>query len=112
MAKKSTAMLRGTLDLLVLEGLSHGGEVHGFALQEWLREVSDGSFDIDEGALYPALYRMADRGWLAAEWGISDRGRRAKYYRLTAAGEKALAAERVRWLDYVRTMGRFVQEDG
>ena len=111
MGKDSVDMLRGTLDLLVLEGLKDGRELHGFALQEWLRQVSEGAFDVDEGALYPALYRMATRGWLASEWGISDRGRRAKYYRLTPSGEKALEAQRSRWREYVLTMGRFVQAD-
>lgn len=102
-------MLKGTLDLLVLEGLRDGRELHGFALQEWLRDVSEGAFEVDEGALYPALYRMADRGWLASEWGISHRGRRAKYYRLTDAGREALDAERARWHGYVDVMNRFVQ---
>ena len=105
-------MMRGTLDLLVLEGLRDGRELHGFAIQEWLRQVSEGAFSVDEGALYPSLYRMAKRGWLTAEWGISDRGRRAKYYRLTPAGEEALESERARWHEYVLTMSRFVQPDG
>lgn len=102
-------LLRGTLDLLVLEALGTGEALHGFAIQEWLREVSEGDFQVDEGALYPSLYRMRDRGWLDAEWGISDRGRRAKYYTLTEAGRDALADERRRWRSYVATMDRFVQ---
>ena len=102
-------LLRGTLDLLVLEGLRDGRELHGFALQEWLRERSAGAFEVEEGALYPALYRMADRGWLASEWGVSDTGRRAKYYRLTPDGEAALEAQRERWHAYVEVMGLMVR---
>ena len=105
-------MLRGTLDLLVLEALATGEELHGFAIQEWLREVSDGEVSVEEGALYPAFYRMRDRGWLESEWGVSDKGRRAKYYRLTRAGREALEAERRRWHDYVAMMARFVAPEG
>ena len=95
----------------MLEAFSTGEALHGFAVQEWLREVSGGDFQVEEGALYPALYRMAKRGWLSSEWGISDRGRRAKYYTLTAAGLEALSAARTRWHRYVATMSRFVQAD-
>lgn len=104
-------LLRGTLDLLVLEGLQDGRELHGFALQEWLRERSGGALEVEEGALYPALYRMAGRGWLESEWGVSDRGRRAKYYRLTAKGRAALESERERWHTYVEMMGRMVRPE-
>jgi len=103
-------LIRGTLDLLVMEGLRDGRALHGFALQEWLRERSGGAFEVEEGALYPALYRMAQRGWLASEWGVSDRGRRAKYYRLTPAGEAALVSERKRWHGYVEVMDRMVRQ--
>ncbi len=104
-------LLRGTLDLLVLEALSTGEALHGFAIQEWLRELSDGEFSVDEGALYPALYRMRDRGWLTSEWGVSEKGRRARYYELTASGREALESERARWHSYASLMSRFVRTD-
>lgn len=109
MSRRSMTLLRGTLDLLVLEALGEGQELHGFAIQKWLRAESDGVFDVDEGALYPALYRMTDRGLLTADWGVSDQGKRAKYYRLTDLGRKALEKERERWASYVSTMNRIVK---
>ena len=87
---------QGTLDLLVLRILS-SGEMHGWGIAQRLNVISDGMLDLQEGTLYPALYRMEGKAWIAAEWAQSDNNRRAKYYRLTKAGEKQLAVEKLDW---------------
>ncbi len=89
-------LLRDTLDMLILKTLSHG-EMHGYDIAEYIRERSDQVLGVEEGALYPALHRLEVRGLLAAEWGTSENNRRAKYYRLTAAGRKQLAEETAHW---------------
>ncbi|MCG8455157.1 MAG: PadR family transcriptional regulator [Holophagales bacterium] len=86
----------GTLDLLVLRSLGWG-PIHGYAIGGWIRRSSKGVLQIEEGALYPALHRLENRGWLEAEWGLTDKGRQAKFYRLTAEGRKQLDAETERW---------------
>lgn len=92
-------LLRGTLDLFILKTLSWG-PMHGLAVLQWIERTTSQRLQIEEGALYPALHRMEDKGWLEAEWGHTDAGRRAKYYRLTAAGRKQLVAELARWSSY------------
>ena len=87
---------QGTLDLLVLRILS-SGEMHGWGIAQRLNVISDGMLDLQEGTLYPALYRMEGKGWIAADWAQSENNRRAKYYRLTKAGEKQLAVEKLDW---------------
>ena len=89
-------LLRDTLNMLILKTLSHG-EMHGYDIAEYIHETSDEVLGVEEGALYPALHRLELRGLLAAEWGASDNNRRAKYYRLTAAGRKQLAEETAHW---------------
>jgi transcriptional regulator len=89
-------LLQGTLDMLILKTLA-GKSLHGYAIAERIFDASDGVLRVEEGALYPALHRLELRGWLASEWGTSDNNRRAKYYRLTAAGKKQLAAESAAW---------------
>ena len=89
-------LLQGTLDLLILKTLMRGA-MHGYAIAEHIHERSDEVLRVEEGALYPALHRLELRGWLAAEWGFSENNRRAKYYRLTAAGRKQLAAATEHW---------------
>jgi transcriptional regulator len=93
------ALLRGTLDLFVLKTLSWG-PMHGLAVLQWIERTSGERLQIEEGALYPALHRMEDRGWLDAEWGHTDAGRRAKFYRLTAAGRRELTAQLAKWTAY------------
>jgi len=88
--------VKGTLDVLILKSLSRG-RMHGYAIAETIQNTSDEVLRVDEGALYPALHRLELRGLLSAEWGISDNNRRAKYYRLTAAGRKYLAVETSNW---------------
>jgi transcriptional regulator len=92
-------LLRGTLDLFILKTLSWG-PMHGLAVLQWIERTTRRRLQIEEGALYPALHRMEDKGWLDSEWGHTDAGRRAKYYRLTTAGRKQLAAELTRWSSY------------
>ncbi len=89
-------LLQGTLDLLILKTLVLG-PLHGWAISKRLRQLSRDVLDVGQGSLYPALYRLEDKGWIAAEWGTSPEGRRAKIYTLTADGRKHLAAERAEW---------------
>jgi PadR family transcriptional regulator, regulatory protein PadR len=92
-------LVRGTFDLLILKALSWG-PMHGLGVLRWLESTTKDRLQIEEGALYPALHRLEQRGWLDAAWGLSDRGRKAKFYRLTAAGRRALTAEVTRWNRY------------
>lgn len=96
MAGKKSDNLLGTLDLLVLETLEHG-PLHGWGITLHIERVSDAFLRVEEGSLYPALHRMEHEGWISAEWGVSENNRRARFYRLTSAGRKQLAAERERW---------------
>jgi len=89
-------LLQGTLDLLILKTLVLG-PLHGWAVSKRLRQLSSDVLDVGQGSLYPALYRLEDKGWISAEWGTSPEGRRAKIYTLTADGRKQLAAERSEW---------------
>lgn len=89
-------LIPGTLDMLILKALESGA-LHGYAVAEWIHGRSHDVLQVDEGALYPALHRLELRGLLLAEWGASENNRRAKFYRLTAAGRKHLQTERERW---------------
>ncbi len=92
MATQSKDRLHGTLDALVLKTLTWGPR-HGYGISRWLRESSDEAIQVEEGSLYPALYRMERAGWVEAEWGTSELGRRVRFYRLTPAGRKQLKSE-------------------
>jgi transcriptional regulator len=92
----SSGMLHGTLDALVLKTLSTGPR-HGYGIAQWLEGATDDAVLIEEGSLYPALYRMERRGWIEAEWGMSELGRKAKFYRITPAGRRQLARETEQW---------------
>lgn len=92
-------LLRGTLDLLILRTLSWGPR-HGVGVLRWIETVTHRRLQIEEGALYPALHRLEARGWLEAEWGYTEKGRRAKYYQLSAEGRRALQAETRKWNRY------------
>jgi transcriptional regulator len=98
-------LLQGTLDVLVLRALSWG-PMHGYAIARFIHTSSDAAFTILDGALYTSLHRMEERGWVEAEWGTSDQGKRAKFYRLTTAGRRALRTETSTWNDYVAAVGR------
>jgi PadR family transcriptional regulator, regulatory protein PadR len=92
-------ILRGTLDLLVLEALSRG-RAHGYGVARWIEFATDDALAVGEGTLYPALHRLEERGWIEAEWGVSENNRRAKYYALTAAGRRQLRVETANWRRY------------
>ena len=96
-------LLQGTLDLLVLKALTFGAR-HGYAVARWVRETTDGTLDVEEGALYTSLHRMERRGWLESEWGVSENNRRAKYYLLTAAGRRQLSTESSAWTQYAEAV--------
>lgn len=89
-------LLQGTLDLLILRTLALG-PLHGWGISKRIGQLSSDILEIGQGSLYPALYRLEERGWVDADWGISDEGRRAKFYALTTKGKKQLAAERAQW---------------
>jgi transcriptional regulator len=91
-----TDLLQGTLDLLILKSLILG-QLHGWGISKKLRSLSNDVLQVNQGSLYPALYRLEDRGLIEAEWGISPEGRRAKFYRLTPSGRKVFAAEKKNW---------------
>jgi|SRR5687767_12017517 PadR family transcriptional regulator, regulatory protein PadR len=95
-AKTPKTLLHGTLDALILKTLT-GGPRHGYAIAKFIEDTSDDAVVVEEGSLYPALYRMEKRGWLDAEWGESELGRRAKLYRLTPKGRSQLVAETEAW---------------
>ncbi|HEY2856281.1 MAG TPA: PadR family transcriptional regulator [Gemmatimonadaceae bacterium] len=101
----STAMpvLKGNLDMLVLKALSWG-EMHGFEILEWLEQRSASRLDIDDSAVYQALHRLEERELIDAEWGVSDKNRRVRYYRLTAPGRAQLRADTDRWTEYAELL--------
>jgi transcriptional regulator len=105
MKKASLDVVRGTLDVLILRALSWGSQ-HGYAVSQWIREQTGEELLVEEGALYPALYRMETKGWIEAEWGSSDNNRRAKYYTLTAEGRRHLKQEVVTWERYTLAVSR------
>ena len=105
MRDPSIALLQGSLDILVLKTLSWS-PLHGFGIARWLQRVTNDVLQVEEGSLYPALYRMENRGWLLAEWGITENNRRAKYYRLSAVGRKQLTAETVTWNRFITAVGQ------
>ena len=94
---KTTDLLQGTLDLLILKAISLG-PLHGYGVMLRLQQISKDTLQIPQGSLYPALHRLERRGWLSAEWGTSENNRNAKYYRLTRAGKRQLQQEQQRWL--------------
>ena len=93
---EKTDLLQGTLDLLILKVVALG-PVHGYGISQRIRQISQDVLQVQQGSLYPALHRLEKRGWLLADWGESDAGREAKFYRLSARGRKQLAAEEQTW---------------
>jgi len=96
LAEPRTELLQGTLDLLILKTLSRG-PMHGWGISQRIQELSQDVLRVNQGSLYPALYRLQSRGWIASEWGASDNNRRARFYRLTRAGTRQLDAETANW---------------
>jgi transcriptional regulator len=103
-ARTNSDQLHGTLDMLVLKTLQ-GGPLHGYAITVRLGQVSRDVLQVEEGSLYPALYRMEARGWLSSEWAVTDTGRRARFYKLTRAGRTQLAAETESWQRLTTAVG-------
>src|SRR5215472_8062152 len=96
-------LLRGTLDLLILRTLRQGPN-HGHAIAKHIQRTSEELLQVETGSLYPALYRLESKGWIAASWELSDKGKRARFYRLTRQGRKQLAAEQSKWETFSRAM--------
>jgi transcriptional regulator len=101
-------LLRGTLDMLILKALIWG-PMHGYDVMGWLHSSSEKQLAIEEGALYPALHRMEERGWIKADWGLSDNNRRAKFYQLTTKGREQLTAQTSSWARYVTVVEKILQ---
>jgi PadR family transcriptional regulator, regulatory protein PadR len=97
-------LLQGTLDVLILRTLLAGPR-HGHAIAKHIQRTSEELLQVETGSLYPALHRLEAQGWIAASWELSDKGKRARYYRLTARGRKQLAAEQSKWETFSRAMG-------
>lgn len=108
MASSDLDLLRGTLDVLILKTLSWGPR-HGYAVARWIRDTTGAELAVDDGALYTALHRMEDRGWLASEWGLTDQQRRAKFYTLTPAGRRELRARTEQWTRYADAVFRVLR---
>ena len=102
-------LLQGTLDLLVLRTLQSGGALHGWAISERIRQISDDVLQANQGSLYPALHRLEHQGWVRAEWGVSELGRRARFYRLTSSGRKQLQHEAENWTRLAAAIGKVLE---
>ena len=108
MGKGHSDVLQGTLDLLVLRTLARG-PTHGYGIVVHIQKVSAEVLRVEEGSLYPALHRIEQAGWISSEWGVSDNNRRAKYYRLTAAGRKQLEKEEANWDKLTRAVAKVLR---
>ena len=108
MAKQKPDLPQGTLDMLVLKALSLG-PMHGYGIGQRIRQLAEDMLTVEEGTLYPALYRIEERGWIQSEWGTSDNNRRARFYKLTRAGSKQLALEESRWEHLVAAIHKVLQ---
>lgn len=96
MTQPKADLLQGTLDMLILKALSLG-PLHGYGIIQRLRQLSDDLLEVEQGSLYPAVYRIEQRGWISSRWGVTETGRRAKFYTLTKAGSKQLKTEEESW---------------
>lgn len=96
MSKDKTDLLQGTLDMLILKALQLG-PMHGFGISVLIRQMSKDVLQVEQGSLYPALYRLEEQGWIASEWGVSDNNRKAKFYHLSSDGRRQLVQERSNW---------------
>lgn len=111
MRRPELDLLRGTLDLLILKTLTWG-PLHGYAIASAIRRQTDEALLVEEGALYPALYRMEAKGWIEAEWGFSENNRHAKYYRLTTEGRRRIRSEVRNWNAYANAVAKVLQATG
>lgn len=108
MGKDRTDLLQGTLDLMVLKTLESMGALHGYAIARRIEQVSDNTVALNQGTIYPALLRLEQRGWIKAEWGLSESNRRARFYTLTRTGRKQIEKETENWQRVAATMARFL----
>jgi transcriptional regulator len=108
MKKSRPDLLHGTLDLLILQSLSEGS-MHGWAISKHIRAVSEDILAVNQGSLYPALYRLERRGWIEATWGISEKGRRAKFYSLQPSGNERLVLEEEHWREFYLAVNRVLR---
>lgn len=104
-------LVRGTFDLILLKTLSWG-PMHGLGVVRWIETVTGSRLQVEEGALYPALHRLEQKGWLVAEWGLTDKNRKAKYYSITPLGRKQLVSEQSRWARYSEAMSMILGAEG
>lgn len=111
MFAKDAAVLQGTIELLVLKRLSQG-PMHGYGIASWIETATDDVLRVEEGSLYPALYRMTQKRWIKGEWGVSDNNRRAKFYHLTAAGLREFEQQATGWLRLSQAVSRAVTTAG
>jgi PadR family transcriptional regulator, regulatory protein PadR len=109
-SRDELALLHGTVDLLILRALQAGPQ-HGYAVSGWIRERTEGVLGIDDAALYQALHRLEAKGWIDAQWGLSDNNRRAKYYGLTAAGRRQLRSEIGVWRRYAKAIFKVIEAE-
>jgi transcriptional regulator len=105
MPASETDFLRGTLDLMILKTLSWA-PTHGYGIARWIEQCTEDVLEVEEGSLYPALHKLEEQGLITAEWGISEHNRRAKFYRLTAAGKKQLRASHDYWMRFAGAVGK------
>jgi PadR family transcriptional regulator len=108
MTKPNTDLLQGTLDVLILKTLVPGA-MHGWGIAQRIQQVSQDVLRVNQGSLYPALHRLEEEGWIAAEWGSSENNRKAKFYRLTRTGQRQLEAETENWKRLAEAVGRVLQ---
>jgi PadR family transcriptional regulator, regulatory protein PadR len=107
-AKDRADLLQGTLDMLILKALSLG-PMHGYGVGQRIMQMAEDLLRVEEGSLYPALYRIEERGWIESEWGTSENNRRARFYRLTRTGRKQLQLEEENWQRFVLAIGKVMQ---
>ncbi|HEU5351517.1 MAG TPA: PadR family transcriptional regulator [Terracidiphilus sp.] len=108
MPEHKSDVLQGTLDLMVLKTLESMGALHGYRIARRIEQVSANALSLNQGTIYPALLRLEQRGWVAAKWGISETGRRARFYSLTRSGQKQIQKETENWERIAATMARFL----
>jgi PadR family transcriptional regulator PadR len=108
MVRQKTDLLQGTLDMLILKALA-AGPMHGYGVGQRIAQLAEDMLSVEEGSLYPALYRLEERGWIKSEWGKSENNRRARFYTLTAAGRRRLGVEAENWRRLVLAVGKVMQ---
>ena len=108
MPKNKADLLQGTLDMLILKSLSLG-ELHGYGIIQRIRQLSDEMLKVEQGSLYPALYRIEQKGWISSEWGVSENNRRARFYKLTRAGRTQLGVEKSNWAHLTLAVSKIME---